>query len=34
LLGQLQAALDPREPFSRIREAIAEAGKMGVVGRA
>lgn len=34
LLGRLDSAFDIAEPFSRIREAIAEARKLGVSGRA
>jgi hypothetical protein len=34
LLGQLDANFDLAEPFARIREAITEARKMGVTGRA
>jgi hypothetical protein len=34
LLGAAGAELDLAEPFARIREAIAEARKMGVTGRA
>jgi hypothetical protein len=34
VLEQLDANLDLLEPFSRIREAITEARKMGVTGRA
>lgn len=33
ILSTLQAELDFAEPFARIREAIAEARKMGVTGR-
>ncbi len=33
-LGRLDPAVDLTEPFARIREAIAEARKMGVTGRA
>jgi hypothetical protein len=34
LLARLDSAFDLAEPFSRIREAIAEARKLGVNGRA
>jgi hypothetical protein len=34
LLAQIDGNLDLAEPFTRIREAIAEARKMGVTGRA
>lgn len=34
LLTQLEGNVDLTEPFSRIREAITEARKMGVTGRA
>ena len=34
LLRQLDGNLDLTEPFTRIREAIGEARKMGVTGRA
>ncbi len=34
LLGRLDSAFDLAEPFSRIREAIGEARKLGVAGRA
>ncbi len=34
LLGRLDGTLDLAEPFARIREAVAEARKMGVGGRA
>jgi hypothetical protein len=34
LLEQLTDNLDLTEPFARIREAIGEARKMGVAGRA
>jgi hypothetical protein len=34
LLGRLDSAFDLAEPFGRIREAIAEARKLGVGGRA
>jgi hypothetical protein len=33
LLGRLDSAFDLAEPFARIREAIAEARKLGVGGR-
>jgi hypothetical protein len=33
MLNQFEASLDLREPFGRIREAIAEARKLGVTGR-
>ena len=33
LLGRLDSTLDLAEPFARIREAIAEARKMGVTSR-
>jgi hypothetical protein len=33
-LGRLDSAFDLAEPFGRIREAIAEARKLGVAGRA
>jgi hypothetical protein len=33
-LGNLDATLELAEPFSRIREAVGEARKMGVAGRA
>lgn len=33
LLGRLESAWDLTEPFARIREAIAEARKMGVTNR-
>jgi hypothetical protein len=33
VLQRLEEALDPMEPFSRIREAIGEARKMGVTAR-
>ena len=34
ILDRVDAALDLAEPFARIREAVAEARKMGVTGRA
>ncbi len=34
LLGQLDSAFDLAEPFGRIREAIAEARKLGIASRA
>jgi hypothetical protein len=34
LLNQFDSALDLREPFGRIREAITEARKLGVTSRA
>jgi hypothetical protein len=34
LLGRLDSAFDLAEPFGRIREAIGEARKLGVTGRA
>ena len=34
LIGRLDSAFDLAEPFARIREAIAEARKLGVGGRA
>jgi hypothetical protein len=34
LLARIDPALDLVEPFTRIREAITEARKMGVTGRA
>jgi hypothetical protein len=33
LLGRLEGLVDVSEPFTRIREAILEARKMGVTGR-
>jgi hypothetical protein len=33
LLGDLEGSLDLAEPLDRVREAIAEARKMGVTGR-
>jgi hypothetical protein len=34
LLDQVDSAVDLAEPFSRVREAVAEARKMGVTNRA
>src|SRR5262245_51602958 len=34
LLGRLDGTLDLAEPFARIREAVTEARKMGVAGKA
>jgi hypothetical protein len=34
LLGRLDSAFDLAEPFGRIRDAVAEARKLGVAGRA
>ena len=34
LLGHIEGIPDLTEPFNRVREAIAEARKLGVAGRA
>ena len=33
-VGNLRSKLDLGEPFTRVRDALAEARKMGVTGRA